>query len=586
MIFLGVHYGHNATIAVFKDKKIIFCQSEERLNRIKNSTGFPEQTLKYIYNNIISPDEIDMAICSQRTVFGYLYMKKRNFEAFEAGSYLDPTFNKQGKLRQAILQTEIGWKLKAKKIGVVEKNVKIRNEAAEYFSRSLDLPQEKIIHLDHHTAHAYSTVPNIKEWGKVLIFTLDGVGDWTCATVNHFENDKFINLQRTNHRNSLGYYYSAITEIMGMKSGAHEFKVMGLAPYGNKKYYNKILNDLRDLINVSDDGEWVSKINPAKINKSLEALIRFQRFDNVAGAIQELTEELIIKWINFWIRKTGIKNIAVSGGVFMNVKVCQKVAEMESVEKIYVMPSGADESSALGCAFWYALNYTPMQKIEPIKELYLGVEFSDNDIAQTIKDMEANNRYSISRHDNINEVIGSLLAENKIVARSTGRMEFGARALGNRSILANAAYLENLNIINSSIKSRDFWMPFCPSIIEEDGHRYVKNYEKIFAPYMSITFDSTEEAKKDLKASMHPKDGTIRPQIVTKEWNPDYYEIISAFKKKTGIGGILNTSFNLHGEPNVCSPKDAIQTMDNSGLQYLTMNNYLFIKKDSQNTLG
>ena len=158
-------------------------------------------------------------------------------------------------------------------------------------------------------------------------------------------------------------------------------------------------------------------------------------------------------------------------------------------------------------------------------------------------------------------------------------MEFGARALGNRSILANPSDFANLNIINEAIKSRDFWMPFTPSILEEAMPKYIKNHDRIFAPYMCITFDSTPEARKDLKAALHPKDFTVRPQCVLRDWNPDYYEIIKKFMDLTGIGGVLNTSFNLHGEPNVCSPADAIHTLDNSGLNYLAMGSFLLQKR-------
>jgi carbamoyltransferase len=193
--------------------------------------------------------------------------------------------------------------------------------------------------------------------------------------------------------------------------------------------------------------------------------------------------------------------------------------------------------------------------------------------------MDVAARCDVSQPGNINLTIAKLLAENKIVARCSGRMEFGARALGNRSILANPSDFTNLNTINEAIKCCDFWMPFTPSILEEEMPRYIQNHDRIFAPYMCITFDSTPEARRDLRAALHPKDFTVRPQCVIKAWNPDYHEIISEFKRLTGIGGVLNTSFNLHGEPNVCSPADAIHTLDNSGLNYLAMGSYLLSKR-------
>lgn len=581
MNILGIHYGHNASITIFKDNKIIFCQSEERLNRLKNSNGFPYRTLDFVYKNIILPEEIDFAVCSQQTVFGYLYLKQHNFSSFENGDYLDPILLRKG-IRQKIKTTNIGWKLQEFKIKLIENKSSLLQERDNYFSQNLRIPTDKIVHLNHHLAHAYSTVPNITEWDQALIFTLDGVGDWTSATVNTYKNGEVKYISKTNHLNSFGYFYSAITQMLGMKAGAHEFKVMGLAPYANRKYYQSIMKDIQDIINVNDSGEWVSKIFPSEINSSLEPIIKFKRFDNIAGAIQELTEILVVKWVDYWIKKTDIHNVALSGGVFMNVKVNQKVLELDNVSKLYVMPSAADESSTVGCVYWGAMNLKRRNseyKIEPLTDLYLGINYSDEQIEKTFKETQASERYIIEKCENINTIVAKLLADNKIVARCTGPMEFGARALGNRSILANANFLENLNVINSAIKSRDFWMPFCPSIIAEDEEKYIINPKRLYAPYMCITFNSTLVGRNELKAAVHPKDFTLRPQIVKKDWNQDFYEILSEFKKITGIGGLLNTSFNLHGEPNVCTPYDAIKTLDNSGLSILAINNFLLTKK-------
>jgi carbamoyltransferase len=581
MNVLGIHYGHNATLCLLRNGNVIFCQSEERLNRIKNSTGIPEKTLEYLYKNVISPHEIDLAVFFQKSIYGYLALKERGFKPFQHGYYLDPSLNHNG-LRQLLLRTRLGWKLQNFRTKMIEKKSEIRSEANQYFSNSVKLPEEKIKYLDHHLAHAYSALPNIQNWEDALIFTLDGQGDWICATVNLYKDGEIRVLSRVDHHNSLGYYYSCTTSILGMKAGEHEFKVMGLAPYAKSRYYNRILEKLRELLGITENGEWKSAVNPAKLLESLENIYRYQRFDNIAGAIQELTEELILRWILFWVRKTGCQNIALAGGVFMNVKVCQKVAELNEFQQLFVVPSGADESTAIGCAVWGSKTYDPKTEIQSIRDLYLGMEFNNRDVEKSIDQADAKERYFISVHQDINEEVGKLLAKGKIVARCSGRMEFGARALGNRSILADPSKLDNLRIINEAIKSRDFWMPFCPSILEEDMPRYIKNCERIFAPYMCITFNSTEEAKSDIKAAIHPKDFTVRPQCVRREWGSDYYEIIATFKKMTGIGAVLNTSFNLHGEPVVCSPYDAINTVDNSGLEYLTMGNYLLVKKNKK----
>lgn len=578
MAHLGICYGHNATVALIKDNRLIFCQSEERFNRIKNSTGFPGQTLDYVYRHILSPSEVRSATLFQRSVFGYLHLKKKNFQAHQYGYYLDPEIRSTG-MKQVFLSSALGWALNTRRIAAKEKDAALKAEQMGWFASALKLPLSKVNELDHHLSHTYSVVPSVRAWGRALIFTLDGQGDWSCATVSIYQDDQLKVIRRDDHRNSLGYFYSAVTALMGMKAGEHEFKVMGLAPYAKPEYYCSLVEKLGRLIRISDDGSWVSAVTPSGLQAELERLFRYQRFDNIAGAIQELTEKLILDWIHFWIKKTGCKDIAVSGGVFMNVKACQRVAASEGVGRLFVMPSAADESTAIGSAVWGQEVFAKEGPVEPLAHLYLGTTNSDASIEEAIRLSGAAERYDISRPKNMAEEVARLLAENEVVARCAGPMEFGARSLGNRAILANASDVDNLRFINEAIKNRDFWMPFTPSILDSEMARYVVNHERIFAPYMCITFDSTQEAQQHLKAAIHPADRTLRPQCVTKDWNPDYHAIISAFKRRTGMGGILNTSFNLHGEPVVCSPSDAIRTVDNSGLRNLVLNGYLLRKK-------
>jgi carbamoyltransferase len=577
MVHLGICYGHNATVAVIRDGRLIFCQSEERLNRIKNSTGFPRKTLAYLYEHVCSPEEVQSVTLFESSIFGYLHLKERGFEPYQYGDYLSPEVRKSGLVRR-LMQTDLGWHLNRLRIARKESDQALKKEARSYFCRELRVPDSKLFEIRHHLSHAYSALPNIASWPAALIFTLDGQGDWISSTVSIYQGGELKQLAEDDHHNSLGYYYSAITALLGMKPGEHEFKVMGLAPYAKPEYYHQLLTRLKALLTIDNTGRWRSAINPLQLMDTLEKCIRGQRFDNVAGAIQELTENLIEQWISYWSLKTGISNIALAGGVFMNVKACQKLASNPAVERIFVVPSAADESTAIGCAVWGARSFSPDTPIQPIGDLYLGMEFDDPQIDAVLASTRAEERYNITRPANINHEVARLLADNQVVARCSGRMEFGARALGNRSILANPSKFENLELINSAIKSRDFWMPFTPSVLEEDMPRYILGHEKIFAPYMCITFDTTAEARAHLKAAIHPRDHTARPQCVVKSWNPGYHELITEFRRLTGIGAVLNTSFNLHGEPNVCSPQDALHTIDNSGLRYLALGNYLLEK--------
>jgi carbamoyltransferase len=243
------------------------------------------------------------------------------------------------------------------------------------------------------------------------------------------------------------------------------------------------------------------------------------------------------------------------------------------------MPSSSDDSLAIG-GLWKANNQSNI-KIIPIKNLYLGRSF-EKELDNFLDDKKITDCYKIikfNNHNELNKVISELLSNNKIIARCCGREEFGARALGNRSIISNPSNFDNINKINNTIKSRDFWMPFSPTILDSDVDLYFYNLKDFNSKYMTCSFDSKDLAKKHLIAAIHPLDKTLRPQIITKDDNPAYYDLILQFKEKTGIGAVLNTSFNLHGEPNVSSYNDAIYTVNNSELRYLILENYLLEKK-------
>lgn len=578
MNILGVHYGHNATVCLIQDGRVTFCQSEERLNRIKNTVGFPAQTLEHVHRHYAPPDAIDHAIAYQRSPSFYRLLHKAGFRPYGGGFSLTRK-DLKGTWKDVLYQTEGGWAFKQAKDRFRERRSGEDHAMLAWLADCLRMDPSRVECLDHHLAHAYSAVPNVQAWDRALVFTLDAEGDGTCATVNLHADGRMRVLNADDSRHSLGHYYSFTTALLGMKGSEHEFKVMGMAPYARRQYYRGILDELRRLLEVTADGRWRSKAWFNPLVRRLHSLYACQRFDNIAGAIQELTEELTVRWVRHWIERTGCRDIALAGGVFMNVKACQRIAALPEVGRLFVVPSAGDETTALGAAAWGHLRYATKQPLEPVRDLYLGMAFSDQDAERAFAETRAGERYEITRPAAINRTVAELLAANTIVARCSGRVEFGARALGNRSILANAAEFSTVNTINDAIKCRDFWMPFTPSILEEDMGRYVRDHERIFAPYMCITFDGLPEARRDLPAAIHPRDGTVRPQCVVRGWNPDYHEVISHFKELTGIGGILNTSFNLHGEPNVCSPRDAIHTLDNSGLTHLALGGFLLRKR-------
>jgi len=579
---ISIHYGHNATAALLQNGEIKFCISEERFNRIKNSTGFPYKVVDFLKNKC--DQKVNYYVITQKSPAGYNYLKKYNFKAFNFGEK-NKIKNEPIPLKLLLFPNHFYRKYLEKiKNGIKKLNndTALMDEMNEYFSNILKIEKEKIIYLDHHKAHALSTIFFEKNNNNKLIFSLDGEGDGLCATVSVKNNENIKIICKINRAFSLGYLYREVTAFLGMKPDEHEFKVMGMAPYAKDEYIEKLLPIFTKVLWLNKNDEFESIIPMQIVKHYLKENLLYQRFDNIAGAIQKFTENIVIEWIKRWVNKTNIKDISLAGGVFMNVKMNQKISEMKEVSSITITPSSGDESLVIGCCYYGYQKYCAENNvnfdIQRIDNLYLGNEYEDEEIEKFLKENNYFNKYKITKPANINKVIALLLAQNEVVARFFGRMEFGARALGNRSILSNPSSYENIRIINEMIKNRDFWMPFATSILEEEENAYLLNPKKINAEHMIITFNTTEKAKKELIAAIHPYDKTSRPQIVRKEINKNYYEIIKEFKNKTGIGGVLNTSFNLHGEPNVESPRDAMHTFENSGLQYMALNSFLIEK--------
>ena len=588
---LGISVLHGATVAVIKDDKVVFVQSEERFNRIKNSSGIPALTLDHVYRAFGGPETVESAtIYMNQAVFLYNMLAKQGFKSADFDFWLTREMIEESCKRRSEFssheQMQVWAQEQERSWAALEHDQALYEKAVAYFCDSLRISRDRLHFAPHHQTHAYSTLPNLKPLmrqgdGRALVFTLDGQGDMLCATVGVVDNQGYRVLSETDRVPSIGRLYHLTTGFLGMKMAEHEHKVMGLAAYSKAEHFAPLMERLERLLWVDDEGNWNSSFCCREdCIADLSDAYYLQRFDNVAGAIQGLLEKMVCRWIGYWTRKTGVHTIGCAGGVFMNVKANQRILELPTVERMFVMPSAGDESSAVGCAVMGALAANPAREIAPIGDIYLGVSYDDEEIAAFLQQSGAGERYVV-RHlpDTISEVAADLLANGEVLSRCAGRMEFGARALGNRSILANPRDPRVVAFINEAVKSRDFWMPFAPSILEEDMGRYVVNHEKYDAPYMMATFDSTPEARRDLAAAMHAYDMTLRPQRVVRAWNPAYHALISAFKARTGVGGLLNTSFNLHGEPIVCTPADAVSTVDRSALKYLILGNYLLEKK-------
>lgn len=585
MIFVAIHYGHNATVGLSIDGKIVSVISEERITRIKNVVGFPVESLRYIKKTYLenSLKKVDKFLFTDSTGYGLKYLEKRDFIPSQSDQFAwkkKKDILSRQKFYEFIPTSILNSISKIKRsirIKFIDKN-KILSKIFKLFP-DLEFDLEKTVFYDHHFSHAlsfgYFFTTKVSE--KYLIFTMDAEGDNLSSTVNVFEDDQMETISKNSKDVSIGYLYSEVTNYLGFKSNQHEFKVMGMAPYSNQKDVQRILVDLKKLLYLNLNGTFSSKTVSGLFRYELNQILKYERFENICGAIQEFTEEIISEWTSYWIKKTSIKNIVVSGGVFMNIKACKEILNSKLVNQFFIVPSSSDESLIFG-SLW-AENKKNKQSINKVNNLYLGRSF-ENETVNFINKI-SKKKFKILKFENYSEInlhVSNLLKNNEIVARCCGNEEWGARALGNRSILSNPSNIENIKKINQVIKRRDFWMPFSPSILDTFEDKYLIKNKKFDASYMTCLFDSTKLAQEHLRAATHPIDNTLRPQILKKEHNPHYYDLIEKFSSKTNIGALLNTSFNLHGYPNVGNYDDALKTLEYSDLKFLVLENFLIEK--------
>ena len=566
---LGIHYGHDGGVAIVQNGKVVAAINEERMRNIKHYNGIPSFSLNEIFKiSKIHPSEIDAI-----AIVGISDMTKfSESSAFPIYAHLYYTWN------PITLNPKTASSF-------TSHNYRFRDiDEIKTILTEIGVQIKEILFVEHHLGHAagayYLSQWNLDE--KVLIFTADAAGDGLSSTVSigHKGEIERVKDSESTYYHSLGYsFFGEITNYLGMVEGDHEYKVMGLAPYGKSSY---CLDKIKKIIDIDSSNPLKFKNNMNCLKPSFEIelgkILRGQRFDNVAAAAQEWLEILKEKWVKSAIAKTGIHKIACAGGNFLNVKANQKLLALEEVDDAFFCPASGDEGLAVGAALigYYEMSMMSGKKPEniPLKDTYLGSSFSNEEIEESLK------KHSLLEKaeyiDDIDETVGELLTkDSNIVARFSGKMEWGPRGLGNRSILANPSDYGVIRKINHAIKMRDFWMPFGPSILESRMRDYVVN--PINAPYMILAFDTTEK-RSEISAAIHPYDLTCRPQTVIAEYNPGYEKVLKSFEAKTGIGAILNTSFNIHGKPIVWSPDIAIGTFNNSELDAVAIGNYLLKK--------
>lgn len=579
--------------AIFIDNKIVFASSEERHSRIKSDESYPINSINNAlkFSKLI-PKELDRVLIAGKklTLIPLLlgtysrFSVKDNLKAME--DYWHPILVEGKKINILdVFQSKIdtgrypfnsafGKEFDYFKLEhpISDENAKkVSSFYKKAISNHLDIDESKIEHLDHHTCHAaYALYGSPIRDDNTLILTADAWGDDLSGTISIFDkpSNKIKRVKEYSHSDfQLGRMYRYVTLFLRMLPSDHEYKVMGLAPYYDGpviKEVVKVFDDMQSLNGL----EFKFNKNICNIYEHLKENLKHFRFDHIAAGIQSFTEKLVVEWVNNALSEFDCNNLVFSGGLSMNVKANMNIANIPRIKKFFICGGGGDETLSIGACYHYA----ELQKIKPLplENLYLGGECT------YVRDELNVHKFKITEFKNVEQIVGKLL-EGKIVATCLGRMEMGPRSLGNRSILADPRDRKNVEIINRMIKNRDFWMPFAPVILYDYQEQLINNPKGLESPHMTIAFE-TKKGKEVIPAAVHPYDGTVRPEILKKDMNPRLWELIKAFYDKTGVPALLNTSFNLHGEPVVDTIKDALRVFENSGLQVLWLENH-FLEK-------
>lgn len=598
---LGISaFYHDSAAAITVDGEIIAAAQEERFTRKKHTEDFPINAVKYCLEETgLSINELDAVVFYDKPLLKF----ERLLETYYA-------FVPRG-LRQFIMSIPIWLK---EKMFLKKLLFEGLNEVETFDKKKL-----KLLFPEHHMSHAASAFyPS--PFKESAILTIDGVGEWATATIAKGEGNKIEMLKEMRFPHSVGLLYSAFTYFLGFRVNSGEYKLMGLAPYGNPKAEKtkKFIDQIKEnIVDIKEDGSiWLNQdyFNYATglkmINETKwEQLFGFktlkpdgdieQKHCNLAFAIQLVTEEIIIKMAKEAKRLTGSDYLCMSGGVALNCVANGKLLKENIFKEIYIQPASGDAGGSLGAALTAHYMYFENQRDntempDSMKGSYLGPEFSDKEIYIALKKHKA----VFQKYDSFDELcdtVAELMDKGNIIGWFQGRMEFGPRALGNRSILADARNKEMQKKLNLKIKYREGFRPFAPSVLAENVSEYFEL--DTISPYMLLVANVKKERRKnlpdnyfeldlwdrlymersDLQSITH-LDFSARVQTVHKKTNERYWKLINAFNQKTGYAVVVNTSFNVRGEPVVCTPEDAYRCFMRTEMDYLIVNNFLMQK--------
>ncbi|MHC4549320.1 MAG: carbamoyltransferase family protein [Planctomycetota bacterium] len=565
-VVLGVHAGHDAGAAVVRDGRLVACVNEERLNRRKLFWGWPERSVPEVLRlAAVAPADVDQVAIAGTSGSAREFGDKGYHDLGLARELVSKL--SKGPVAGVLLGQETGVAL-VRTVMRMRHAITKRAMKRRLLSLRIRTPVTFVDHHRCHNASAYYT----SGWEDCLAISLDGSGDGYCSRIYDCRGGRMELLQSVPSYHSPGYYYNYVTHLLGFTPLRHEGKITGLAAYGDPmpclRVFKERLGYDREKFSFVNRGRWMT----AECEYLDRRLANFTR-EEVAAALQRNTEDVISAYVRDAVGRTGARRLALSGGVFSNVRLNQVVWNRAEVEEIFVHPHMGDGGLAAGAALDAYHRAGGAHEALRLDHVYLGSSFADYEIERTLA------RYpelTVRRPADLAAEVARSLAEEKVVARFDGAMEYGPRALGNRSVLCHARDPTINDWLNRRLHRTEF-MPFAPVTVDGEAGRYFQRFDPSHvraARFMTVTYDITDRCLAEAPAIVHV-DRTARPQVVRREDNPGYHAIIREYARRTGCPVLVNTSFNMHEEPIVSDPDVAIRSFKRSGLDVLVIGSFL-----------
>ncbi|MBN1940991.1 MAG: carbamoyltransferase [Candidatus Diapherotrites archaeon] len=567
MDILGIScYYHDSAACLLRDGKIIAAAHEERFSRKKHDLDFPEHAIAY---------------CLKA---GKTSMGKIDYVAFYEKPFL--------KFERLLFQFIQTWPFSIK--AFMKSMPPWLTERLVVPSKINDLGfKGEILFMEHHLSHAASCFL-CSPFKEAAILTIDGVGEWATTTLGTGKGNSIKILKEINFPHSIGLLYSTVTAYLGFTVNNSEYKVMGLSAFGKPRYYDKF----KQIIDIKEDGSYQLDMDYFEYHKKMsmpskkfvelfgparekESKNMDQRYKDIAASLQKITEEAVYKMANHLQSTTGQKNLCMAGGVALNSLANGKILKNTKFKKIWIQPSAGDAGASMGAALYAYHAKAKKPERQKFEHCFLGPEYSDREIEAYLNQNKIKYSKFKSRGDLLKKT-AKMIFDNEIVAWFQGNMEWGPRALGNRSILSNACNPNMKDVLNQKVKHREHFRPFAPVITEKDTNRFFECDLPLPEPayYMLMVYPIKKQKQKIIPAVTHV-DGTGRLQVINRKQNPLYYDLIKEFEKHSRVPILINTSFNIRGEPIVCTPHDAYKCVMGTGIDCLVMGSYLVRRRDN-----